>query len=222
MTNDERLIIYLLQKSKNGYAIISVFNPDFTKKNRKNSKQAKKLQELIIESGFYFKSFSYTLPNGEIKIDYLVFEKYYIEDPDDEDYLDDFQEKDIKLNKFLDTCKQTFNNFTVQYDIENYLRDKSFYHPLLKSDKDEYIKRKELILTDLFEPPQTINNFHVQKAISETEVVYECGNILCIIKLLEDGSWVQSFGTVRPVGANIKTDRFTSREEAFSNIALPQ
>ena len=97
MDYNTRLKTILLEKSKNGYAIISTFNPDVNEKNRKNTEKAKLLEEQIINAGFEYKKYSITHPNKETEYNYIVFDK-----------LDDgFNETGIKLEEFISTCKNS-------------------------------------------------------------------------------------------------------------------
>ena len=93
MDYNTRLKTILLEKSKNGYAIISTFNPDINEKNRKITEKAKLLEEQIINAGFEYKKYSITHPNKETEYNYIVFDK-----------LDDgFNETGIKLEEFIST-----------------------------------------------------------------------------------------------------------------------
>lgn len=212
--NDNRIKNYLIEKSKNGYAILSVYNPDRNAKNRRNSKKSRYFQELIINAGFSYKKIQISHNKMEIENNYIVFDKFD----------DGFNETGIRLKEFIENCEKDnhFSFFTViNTPIEEYLIEKEFYHPLLKSEKQEYIKRKEVILTDLWEPPEEIGSWRIRKVYSENSVLYACHNILCSISLQPDGKWLRHYGTITPIGASIKKEYAESKSEAFSNLWNP-
>ncbi len=210
MNNDKRLSDLLIEKSKNGYAIISVFNPDVNQKKRNNGKRSKSLMNKIIDYGFSFKSFSSHRSNGDVKIDFIVFDKFD----------DGFTDPGMRLEAFLEECKENYRNLSIQYDIEEYLKDKKYHHPIIKSEKFEYLKRKEIILEDLFEPPEAINGWTIKKAFSETSFLYEKNSLLCAICKQEDGSWKRTYGSIRPVGVTFKTEIVKDENEAFQELSL--
>lgn len=212
--NDNRLKSYLLKKSKNGYAILSVYNPDRNAKNRRNTNKAKEFRKQIINAGFEYKNLQITHSKYEIEHDFIVFDKFD----------DGFNDTGIRLNEFIETCKNDkhFKCFTIiNTPITEYLADKKFYHPLLKSEKQEYINRREIILNDLWEPPEKIGSWMVRKVFSENSILYACSNILCSISLQPDGRWLRHYGTITPIGASIKKEYADSREEAFSHLSSP-
>ncbi|MCR5189388.1 MAG: hypothetical protein K6C97_10665 [Treponema sp.] len=210
---DEDLRNLLIEKSRSGYAIISVYNPDREIKHRNNGKKSKSLKNKIIEAGFAFKKLSTKLSNGDLRSDFIVFAE-----------IDKVgcQEKD--LQDFLQTCQKSYKHFSIQYDIENYLkdylRDNHFYHPLIKSEKKLYLQSREVILTDLFEPPESINGWTIRKAFSETSFLYERGSFLCGIHEKENGQWERVYGTIRPVGVTIKKEFLKTRDEALKNLSI--
>ena len=57
MNYDEDLKSIILQKSIYPFVLVSNFNPDVNKKNRKNGKKSRYLQEIILEYGFIYKPF---------------------------------------------------------------------------------------------------------------------------------------------------------------------
>ena len=210
MDYNTRLKTILLEKSKNGYAIINTFNPDVNEKNRKNTKKAKLLEEQIINAGFEYKKYSITHPNKETEYNYIVFDKFD----------DGFNETGIKLEEFISTCKNSgyYKFLKISYNLEEYLSNKTFYHPIRKKEKEEYAQRKEIFLTDLFEPPEDINGWHIRLARSENSVLYCKRNILCSISLQPNGKWLRHYGTIQPIGVSIKKEYVETRKEAFSNL----
>lgn len=168
------------------------------------------LTEMITNAGFEYKPVTSILPNGDHKTEIIVFEKFY----------DGFNDPGIMLAPFIEKCRSStcFQCFTIRHDIEQFLRDKTFEHPLLKETKAAYKERREIFLDDLFEPPSSIGNWHVDHAMSETSVVYANGNILCIVSRLPDGTWQRSYGSIHPVGVHIKSETVATREEAFSKL----
>lgn len=209
--NDERLKSWLIEKSKNGYAILTAYVSDLNKIKRKNTKRSKILEKEIINAGFAYKKVSVPHNNFEIEYDFIVFDKFD----------DGFNETGMRLAEFIDMCRlnKYYLCFSVlNTNIEDYLKKKVFYHPIRKSEKEDYLKRKEIILTDLWEPPENINNWYIRKVFSEDSILYQFSShdILCSIKLQPDGSWLRHYGTMKPVGASIKKEYFPTREEAFS------
>lgn len=213
MDKDTELKNIIQAKSKNGFAIISAYNPDVTQKKRKNTKKARLLEEQIIAAGFEYKKYSITHSNKENQIDFIIFDKFD----------DGFNDCGMKLSEFIDNCKTSgyYKYFNVDYNLEEYLKDKKFYHPIRKPEKEEYLKRREIFLTDLFEPPETINGWRIRHVTSENSVLYENGSILCSISLQSDGRWLRHYGTIRPIGASIKKEYFNTREEALKELTHP-
>jgi len=213
MDNDTRLKEYLIEKSKNGYAIISFCDEQNGEQLPNNRKKNMAFKKLIIEYEFEFKEIDEQTKKNEVYYNFIVFDKFD----------DGFNDPGVRLSEFIEICKNHswFHNILIAHNIEEFLKDKKFYHPLLKSEKEEYLKRKEYILTDLFEPPECINGWYVRSVISETCVVYHKGDILCGISLKPDGRWLRHYGTIKPVGASLKKEYANTREEAFSNLKHP-
>lgn len=213
MDKDTRLKNIIIEKSKNGFAIVSTYNPDVTAKNRKNTKKARIFEDAIIESEFQYKKYEIQHNNRETEFNFIVFDKFD----------DGFNETGIRLNEFLNNCKNSgiYSFFKVSTNLEEFLKDKKFYHPILKSEKDDYKKRGEIFLTDLFDPPEAINGWYIRKVYSENSVLYHNGDILCSISLQPDGKWLRHYGTIKPVGASLKKEYVATREEAFKNLVHP-
>lgn len=210
MTNDEILKELLLEKSRNGYAVISVYNSDINKKNRRNGKKSRALENKIIEAGFEYKKISEIGVNGEPKSSFILFEKT------------EQEKSSLSIEGFIQKCRenQYFSVVEVRYNLKELLEGKSFYHPLLKNEKEDCHRRKEIILENLFEPPEVIGGWRIKQVVSENTVVYHCGDILCGISLQPDGRWLRHYGTIKPVGASIRKEYVETREEAFSNLHL--
>ena len=210
MNYDEDLKSIILQKSIYPFVLVSNFNPDVTKKNRKNGKKSRYLQEIILEYGFIYKPFVIPMPHGESKKEFLVFDNKAYEN----------QKHSQEFEAFIKECKSIFNTFTIldDFDLKDYLKDKTFYHPIIKEEKKEYLKNNEIILENLFEPPSFSGKFSILKAKSETSFLYEKGPLLCSVKQEEDGRWIRVYGTIRPVGAVLKKEYFNTREEALKNL----
>ena len=130
MDYNTRLKTILLEKSKNGYAIISTFNPDVNEKNRKNTEKAKLLEEQIINAGFEYKKYSITHPNKETEYNYIVFDKF------DEG----FNETGIKLEEFISTCKNSgYYKFHEAYHLLKFSNEKM----ILEKAYNEYLNLKK-------------------------------------------------------------------------------
>ncbi|MCR4742645.1 MAG: hypothetical protein K5866_07255 [Treponema sp.] len=209
MNYDEDLKSILLEKGKNTFALISVFNPDVNQKNRKNSKKSRYLEEKIWDYGFSYKAFKISMPHGEFKREFLIF---------DNPKAGESQNISQEFLNFIQDCKSSFKSFTISKDLDlnEYLKDKSFYHPIIKEEKNTCLKRKEVILENLFEPPSTLGQFVIRLARSENSFLYENGSKLCSVTKLEDGRWARVYGTIRPVAAIIKKEYFNTREEALN------
>ena len=110
------------------------------------------------------------------------------------------------------------NIYYTDDDLEEYLSNKTFYHPIRKKEKEEYAQRKEIFLTDLFEPPEDINGWHIRLASSENSVLYCKRDKLCSISLQPNGKWLRHYGTIQPIGVSIKKEYAETRKEAFSNL----
>lgn len=213
MDNDTRLKSIIMEKSKNGFAIISTYNSNTDVKNRKNTKRARFFEDRIIEAGFQYKKYSIQHNNKETEFNFIVFDKFD----------DGFNDTGIRLKEFIENCRNSdyYKTFEVSYSLDEYLKDKKFYHPLIKSEKEDYKMRGEIFLSDLFEPPETINGWSIRKVFSENQVLYHNGDILCSISQQPDGRWIRHYGTIKPIGASIKKEYVATREEAFKNLSLP-
>lgn len=120
-----------LLKKLNGYKLVSLYDGDVTKKNRKNSKKAKKLECFIIENKIPYKKVVEVLSNKEEKISFAV------------------------------EVNETINNFLNEFgtvEIKEIPNDIKFEHPYTRSQKNDYDSRGE-IYVDCLDMPEEINGW---------------------------------------------------------------
>lgn len=203
-TLDEKMKALLLSKGE--HVIVSVYDSDQSHKNRKNSKRAKCMEKIINDGGFEYKRISKPpFPNGEVQVFFVVYGNTE------------------KFKSIVEENRNAFHVVNYYDDLSKILENVEFYHPCTKSEKAAYQVRNEIILENLFEPPEKVGNWKIKSCYAEpdheTMTYLNSGRVCTIAKessCKEQCSYRVFIGTYIPCGATLADKKVQTLADAFN------
>ena len=199
---DELLKKHILDVAdKYGCILVSAYDADQTHKNRRNTKRARFLEEIIQDNHLAYCRIVENISKVESAYYFVIMQKTEI------------------VKQILAEYEQHFKVLNYYENLTELLEGRHFIHPQSQNEIKLFHQRREICLLqkDVNLPPDNIGCWTIRKFIGAYVCCYYDGNLLCSLHYPDDecSEYIVTIGTIRPVGVMYKRKGFPTMEEAM-------